>query len=102
MPTWRRGFSSASSDRRLARLRPSIRRAVRTSSAPAQALAAAPPRIAYGRDRDATGSAKVETDAHRLPAGRPFDDKAQVELLGEFDKDFRSAEVEMDEVRFLR
>lgn len=52
--------------------------------------------------RDATGSLKVEIDAHALPAGRPFDDKAQVELLGEFDKDFRSAEVEVDEVRFLR
>lgn len=52
--------------------------------------------------RDATGRMKVEIDAHRLPAGRPFDDKAQVELLGEFDKDFRSAEVEVDEVRFLR
>ncbi|WP_369943904.1 YgiW/YdeI family stress tolerance OB fold protein [Xanthomonas medicagonis] len=52
--------------------------------------------------RDATGSVKVEIDAHRLPAGRPFDDKAQVELVGEFDKDFRSAEVEVDEVRFLR
>lgn len=52
--------------------------------------------------RDATGTLKVEIDAHQLPTGRPFDDKAQVELLGEFDKDFRSAEVEVDEVRFLR
>ncbi|PPT88419.1 hypothetical protein XthCFBP4691_14655 [Xanthomonas theicola] len=52
--------------------------------------------------RDATGSMKVEIDAHRLPAGRSFDDRAEVELLGEFDKGLRSAEVEVDEVRFLR
>ncbi|MET0548890.1 MAG: NirD/YgiW/YdeI family stress tolerance protein [Xanthomonas sp.] len=52
--------------------------------------------------RDATGSIKVEIDAHRLPAGRPFDDKVQVELLGELDKDLRSLEVDVDEVRFLR
>ncbi|MBB5877460.1 MULTISPECIES: YgiW/YdeI family stress tolerance OB fold protein [Xanthomonas] len=52
--------------------------------------------------RDASGSMKVEIDAHRLPAGRPFDDKAEVELLGEVDKDLRSIEVDVDEVRFLR
>ncbi|MCD7099717.1 NirD/YgiW/YdeI family stress tolerance protein [Stenotrophomonas sp. MMGLT7] len=51
---------------------------------------------------DATGRVRVEIDAHRLPQGRAFDDKAQVELVGEFDKGFRSAEVEVDEVRFLR
>lgn len=51
---------------------------------------------------DDSGRIGIEIDAHRLPQGHSFDHKTRVELLGEYDKDFRTAEVEVDEVRFLR
>lgn len=51
---------------------------------------------------DETGQVRVEIDPRRLPQGRPFDDKQRVELVGEYDKDFRSAEVDVDEVRFIK
>ena len=51
---------------------------------------------------DDSGRIAVEIDAHRLPQGHAFDEKTPIELVGEYDKDLRSAEVEVDEVRFLR
>lgn len=50
---------------------------------------------------DDSGRIQVEIDKRRLPAGQPFDDKQRVELVGEYDKDFRSTEVDVDEVRLI-
>ena len=44
----------------------------------------------------------MDISKRRLPQGQAFNEQTPVELVGEYDKDFRSAEVDVDEVRLVR
>jgi len=51
---------------------------------------------------DDSGQMRVDISKRRLPQGQAFNEQTPVELVGEYDKDFRSAEVDVDEVRLVR
>ncbi len=50
---------------------------------------------------DGTGRIRVEISSRKIPVGQPFDDKRQVELTGEVDKEFTKIEFDVDSVRLL-
>jgi uncharacterized protein (TIGR00156 family) len=50
---------------------------------------------------DSTGRMSVEISDKRMPAGQAFDDKREVELTGELDKDRNKVEFDVDSVRLL-
>jgi uncharacterized protein (TIGR00156 family) len=50
---------------------------------------------------DSTGQMRVEIDVSKFPVGRPVDEKMTVEVTGELDRDRRSVEFEVDELRVL-
>lgn len=50
---------------------------------------------------DDSGQMRVEISAGRFPAGQPVSATQSVELWGEFDKDSRESELEVDQIRLL-
>ena len=50
---------------------------------------------------DGTGQIRVEIDNDDFPAGQKIDDKTQVELRGELDRDRNSVEFDVDSVRVM-
>lgn len=50
---------------------------------------------------DGTGRVRVEIGDEDFPAGVKIDDKTQVELHGEIDKDRKGVEFDVDEIRVL-
>jgi uncharacterized protein (TIGR00156 family) len=55
------------------------------------------------RFADSTGEITVEIDARQWPANTPIDDKAQVRLHGEFDKDLiGEPEIEVKSIEKLK
>lgn len=51
---------------------------------------------------DATGRISVEISAKRFPVGQAFDDKREVEITGELDKEFNNKlEFEVEQLRML-
>ena len=49
---------------------------------------------------DATGRISVEISAKRFPVGQAFDDKREIEITGELDKEFiNKLEFEVEQVR---
>jgi len=50
---------------------------------------------------DETGRIRVEISANLFPAGQPIDDKRQVELTGELDRDRGKVEFDVDKLRPL-
>ncbi len=52
--------------------------------------------------RDASGSIRIEIDEDVMPT-EPFDDKTQVEITGEVEKDFlQSAEIDVKSMRIVK
>ncbi|RYX97876.1 MAG: NirD/YgiW/YdeI family stress tolerance protein [Comamonadaceae bacterium] len=51
---------------------------------------------------DDSGKIPVEISAKRFPAGQTISAEQRVEILGEVDKDFRSMEFEVDQVRVIQ
>ena len=51
---------------------------------------------------DDSGRLPVEISAKRFPAGQTISAEQKVELTGEVDKDFRSMEFEVDQVRVVQ
>lgn len=50
---------------------------------------------------DGTGQIRVEIDNDDFPAGQKIDDKTQVELRGELDRDRNNVEFDVDSVRVM-
>ena len=50
--------------------------------------------------KDATGTITVEIDDEDLPT-MPFNEKTQVKLIGEVDKNFMSREIDVDRVEII-
>lgn len=50
---------------------------------------------------DGTGQIRVEIDNDDFPAGQKIDDKTQVELRGELDRDRKGVEFDVDQVRVM-
>ncbi|MEI2414547.1 NirD/YgiW/YdeI family stress tolerance protein [Orrella sp. JC864] len=50
---------------------------------------------------DGTGRIRVEISSRRFPQGQPIDDKQQVELTGELDKDRNDVEFDVDKLRVM-
>ncbi len=50
---------------------------------------------------DGTGQIRVEIDHEDFPAGQKIDDKTQVELRGELDRDRNNVEFDVDSVRVM-
>ncbi|MDH0681289.1 YgiW/YdeI family stress tolerance OB fold protein [Achromobacter animicus] len=50
---------------------------------------------------DGTGQIRVEIDNDDFPAGQKIDDKTQVELRGELDRDRNTVEFDVDSVRVM-
>ena len=50
---------------------------------------------------DGTGQIRVEIDHDDFPAGQKIDDKTQVELRGELDRDRNNVEFDVDSVRVM-
>ena len=50
---------------------------------------------------DGTGQIRVEIDNEDFPAGQKIDDKTQIELRGELDRDRKGVEFDVDSVRVM-
>ncbi|WP_313620599.1 NirD/YgiW/YdeI family stress tolerance protein [Achromobacter sp.] len=50
---------------------------------------------------DGTGQIRVEIDHDDFPAGQKIDDKTQVELRGELDRDRKGVEFDVDSIRVM-